>query len=101
MKTRRDFLAKTSVGIVGAALVNSHTPEPVQEPSQTPAGMPPAFGTAKPAGPEVSLETFQEGEKLVQFELNARDRAQAAGTWRVNMAPLYESRVGPRKVVLP
>src|SRR5258708_3340974 len=69
-------------------------------PAQEPAGMPPAFGTAKPAGPEVSEETFVEAEKLVQVNLNKADIAQAAKTWRVNLAPLYERRVGPRKTEL-
>jgi Asp-tRNA(Asn)/Glu-tRNA(Gln) amidotransferase A subunit family amidase len=104
VKTRREFLTETSLGIVGAAVAKPSASEtvlePVQEPTQTPAGMPPAFGTGTPTGPEVSLDTFKEGEKLVQVESNARDRAQAARTWRVNMAPFYERRVGPRKVEL-
>jgi Asp-tRNA(Asn)/Glu-tRNA(Gln) amidotransferase A subunit family amidase len=62
--------------------------------------MPPAFGTAKPAGPEVSVGTFVEAEKLVQVELKKNDRELAAKTWRVNLAPLYEMRVGPRKMQL-
>jgi Asp-tRNA(Asn)/Glu-tRNA(Gln) amidotransferase A subunit family amidase len=71
-----------------------------QIPAQEPAGMPPAFGTAKPVGPDVSVETLVEAEKLVQVELKHADLAQAAKTWRVNMAPLYERRVGPRKMEL-
>jgi Asp-tRNA(Asn)/Glu-tRNA(Gln) amidotransferase A subunit family amidase len=63
--------------------------------------MPPAFGTAKPAGPVVSPGTFAEAEKLVQLEMKKGDIEQAAETWRVNMAPLYEMRVGPRKMQLP
>jgi Asp-tRNA(Asn)/Glu-tRNA(Gln) amidotransferase A subunit family amidase len=62
--------------------------------------MPPAFGTAKPAGPEVSVGTFLDAEKLVQVELSKNELAQTAGSWRVNMAPLYERRVGPKKVEL-
>jgi Asp-tRNA(Asn)/Glu-tRNA(Gln) amidotransferase A subunit family amidase len=62
--------------------------------------MPPAFGTSKPVGPEVSLETFAEAEKLVRVDLNKHDLEQVAKTWRVNMAPLYERRVGPRKMEL-
>jgi Asp-tRNA(Asn)/Glu-tRNA(Gln) amidotransferase A subunit family amidase len=62
--------------------------------------MPPAFGTAKPVGPEVSVETFVQAEKLVQVEMKDADIGQAAKTWRVNMAPLYERRVGPRKMEL-
>jgi Asp-tRNA(Asn)/Glu-tRNA(Gln) amidotransferase A subunit family amidase len=110
VKTRREFLAATGMGLVGAAVaaesgVNAQTdgvaaPRAGQEPTQVPAGMPPAFGTAQPAGPEVSTETFVEAEKLVQVEWNKRDLEQAARSWRVNMAPLYESRVGPRKTEL-
>ncbi len=62
--------------------------------------MPPAFGTAKPVGPEVSVGTFVEAEKLVQVQMKASDRELVAKTWRVNLAPLYEMRVGPRKMEL-
>ena len=44
--------------------------------------------------------TFAEAEKLVQVELSESERQQAAGNWRSAMAPLYERRVGPRKVGL-
>ncbi|HTD97013.1 MAG TPA: amidase, partial [Edaphobacter sp.] len=44
--------------------------------------------------------TFAEAEKLVQFPLTEKDRAQAAGNWRSAMAPLYERRTGPRKVAI-
>ena len=44
--------------------------------------------------------TFAEAEKLVQVEMKAADREQAAGNWRVQMAPLYERRTGPRKIAL-
>jgi len=74
--------------------------DPAQTPAQVPAGMPPAFGTATPAGPEVSTQTFVEAERLVQVKLKDADIAQAAKSWRVNMAPLYERRVGPRKMEL-
>ncbi len=72
----------------------------MQTPAGAPAGTPPAFGTAPPAGPEVSPQTFAAAEKLVQIELTAKDRAQAAENWRVSMAPLLERRAGPRKVQL-
>ena len=114
MKTRRDFLAATGIGLLGAtvsaegitspaasgvgAAIARQDPRPL--PAQEPAGMPPAFGTAKPVGPQVSAETFVEAEKLVQVELKDVDLVQAAKTWRVNMAPLYERRVGPRKMEL-
>jgi len=101
MKTRREFLTDTSLGIVGAAVLKpSADQNPAQQPAQEPAGMPPAFGTANPVGPEVSVATFKAAEKLAQVALNPRDSQQAAGTWRVNMAPLLERRAGPRKIEL-
>jgi Asp-tRNA(Asn)/Glu-tRNA(Gln) amidotransferase A subunit family amidase len=114
VKTRREFLTATGISLVGAVvcaqeLSSAHgrdipttlaAQNPSQTPAQEPAGMPPAFGTAKPVGPEVSAETFVQAEKLVQVELSGADTAQAAKSWRVNMAPLYERRVGPRKMEL-
>lgn len=41
--------------------------------------------------------TFAEAEKLVQFELKADERQEAADTWRKTMAALYERRTGARK----
>lgn len=67
---------------------------------QATPGAPPAFGTAPAAGPEVSVTTFAEAEKLVQAPLSDKDRAQAAGNWRQAMAGLYERRVGPKKVAI-
>ena len=109
-KTRREFLAETSLGLMGAAVglpdkmqtakenpVGSQQP---QKPVSTTAGTPPAFGTSPAVGPEVSAETFAEAEKLVQVEMSPGERAEAAGNWRNSMAALYERRTGPRKVAL-
>jgi Asp-tRNA(Asn)/Glu-tRNA(Gln) amidotransferase A subunit family amidase len=63
----------------------------------SPAGAPPAFGTSPEVGPPVSTATFAEAEKLLQLELKADERQQAAGSWRKTMAPLYERRMGPRR----
>ena len=93
-RSRRRFLKETALGIVAAAI----SPQADAQATPPPAGMPPAFGTAPAAGPDVTRATFAEAEKLVQFPLNTKDRAQAAGNWRNAMAPLYERRVGPRKV---
>ena len=71
-----------------------------QVPGAATPGAPPAFGTAPAVGPEVSAGTFAEAEKLVQFPLTPKDRAEAAGNWRQSMAALYERRVGPRKVAI-
>ena len=65
--------------------------------AQATPGAPPAFGTAPSAGPEVSVVTFAEAEKLVRAPLSEKDRAQAAGNWRQAMAGLYERRIGPKK----
>ncbi|HUI74412.1 MAG TPA: amidase [Candidatus Acidoferrum sp.] len=110
-KTRREFLAETSLGLVGvAAGVGGGLPNgggdgtgsggQEQKPANTTPGTPPVFGTAPAVGPEVSAETFGEAEKLVQVELSAHERTQAAGNWRNSMAAMYERRTGPRKVAL-
>jgi Asp-tRNA(Asn)/Glu-tRNA(Gln) amidotransferase A subunit family amidase len=100
--TRRDFLGTAAaLGVLGAALpLEAQTPSSAPTQSQQTPGAPPAFGTAQPVGPEVSAETFAEAERLVQIEMPAADRAQAAGNWRQAMAPLYERRTGPRKMTL-
>ena len=71
-----------------------------KEARQNTPGAPPAFGTAPATGPEVSLTTFAEAEKLVQAPLTDKDRTQAAGNWRQAMAGLYERRTGPKKVAI-
>ena len=68
-----------------------------QEPTP---GAPTAFGTAPPVGPEVTAETFAVAEKLVQVTMTPADRAQAAENWRMQMAPLYERRVGPHTLAI-
>jgi Asp-tRNA(Asn)/Glu-tRNA(Gln) amidotransferase A subunit family amidase len=108
-KSRREFITNTSLGLLGVAVLGtdqaqsqtqsqSQTPPP--KPPEPPAGMPPAFGTAPAVGPEVSPLTFVEAEKLVQVEMNAAEIAQAASSWRSNLAPVYERRTGPHKVGL-
>ena len=101
-KSRREFLAETSLGLLVAATpLAAAAPSMGQEQQPgLPPGAPPAFGTAHPVGPQVSPATFAEAEKLVQVELNDAELAMAAGSWRVSMAPLYERRTGPHKVAL-
>jgi Asp-tRNA(Asn)/Glu-tRNA(Gln) amidotransferase A subunit family amidase len=96
-KSRREFLTQTSLGLLAAATAYRSF---AQQPADLPPGAPPAFGTGPAVGPEVSPSTFAEAEKLVQVELNASERALAAGSWRKTMAALYERRTGPRKVAL-
>jgi Asp-tRNA(Asn)/Glu-tRNA(Gln) amidotransferase A subunit family amidase len=102
-KSRREFLGTASAGLIAAvvapdALSGAVVDGAQQQPTEAPAGAPPAYGTGPAVGPEVSTTTFGEVEKLVQVSLNSEERAEAAESWRVTMAALYERRVGPRKV---
>ncbi|MBV8631359.1 MAG: twin-arginine translocation signal domain-containing protein, partial [Silvibacterium sp.] len=98
--SRRDFLAQSALGLLSAA-VTARAQTPQSSPSQQPTpGAPPAFGTSPPVGPEVSAGTFAEAEKLVQVQMSQHDRAEAAENWRMQMAPLYERRTGPHKLVI-
>jgi len=98
-QSRRDFIATTSIGLIGAA-ANPIEQAPTQNPSEPTAGAPPAFGGGPAFGPEVSTNTFAEAEKLVQFELRPDERTMAAESWRRTLASVYELRVGPRKVAI-
>jgi Asp-tRNA(Asn)/Glu-tRNA(Gln) amidotransferase A subunit family amidase len=96
-KSRREFLTTTSLGLLGAAAASRiHA----QDLSKLPPGAPPAFGAGPAFGPEVSVTTFSEAEKLVQFPLTDSERAMAAASWRRTLASVYERRVGPRKLAL-
>jgi Asp-tRNA(Asn)/Glu-tRNA(Gln) amidotransferase A subunit family amidase len=98
-KSRREFLTQASSGLMGGVLGAAVATTSQAQQSSTPTpGAPPAFGTAPPVGPEVTSSTFAEAEKLMQVQLTAPERAEAAGNWRSAVAPLYERRTGPRKV---
>ncbi len=103
-KSRREFLGTASAGLIAALTAADALPGGVaaaaeQDPTKNgPAGAPSAYGAGPAFGPEVSPATFSEAEKLVQISLNSEERAEAAESWRVTMAALYERRVGPRKV---
>jgi Asp-tRNA(Asn)/Glu-tRNA(Gln) amidotransferase A subunit family amidase len=103
-KTRREFLQQSSLRVAASAVAFSgiagteETQEPT--PSQQPAGAPPAFGTGPAVGPEVYPATFVEAERLVRFAMDSQERAQAASSWRGNMAGLYALRTGPKKLAL-
>ena len=96
-KSRRKFLATTSLGLLGAAVARRGSAQTV---SNLPPGEPPAFGTGPAVGPEVSPATFAEAEKLARMQLSEAERTMAADSWRRTMASLYERRTGPRKVAL-
>lgn len=95
--SRRKFLAQTSLSVL-AAVTAGHAEQAQQ--GSTPPGMPSAFATSPPEGPEVSAATFVEAEKLVRVEMTEKDRVEAAQSWRVAMAELYERRTGPKKLAL-
>ena len=108
-KSRREFLGTASAGFIAAltvpealkgapAMRRDFGGSAMQQPTEAPAGAPPAYGAGPAFGPEVSTATFSEAEKLVQISLNSEERTEAAESWRVTMAALYERRVGPRKV---
>jgi Asp-tRNA(Asn)/Glu-tRNA(Gln) amidotransferase A subunit family amidase len=96
--TRREFITYSSLGMLSAALEAATAQAPASQ--QPTPGAPPAFGTAAAVGPDVSAATFAEAEKLMRVEMTPADREQAAVNWRMQMAPNYELRVGPRKVAL-
>jgi Asp-tRNA(Asn)/Glu-tRNA(Gln) amidotransferase A subunit family amidase len=103
--SRRQFLKGPVVGVLGAAVAGRVAPAlaadpPKPAPSAPPPGQPPAFGTGPVVGPAISPTTIAEAEKLAQVTYTAAERAQAAASWRVSLAPLYERRTGPRKVAL-
>src|SRR6266567_2786852 len=99
--SRRNFLTYSSLAVLGAALDAALDAQaPPQNQQQATPGAPTAFGTSLAVGPEVSPATFAEAEKLVQFQMTPAERAQAASNWRMQMAPNYELRAGPRKLEL-
>src|SRR4051794_3581906 len=103
MNTRRQFLIAAPVGALGAAIAcraQEQGKAPAPGSAATP-GAPPTFASAPASGPAVSPSTFAEAEKLAQVTMTAPEREMAAATWPRSMAPLFERRVGPRKVSLP
>ena len=105
MNSRRQFLIKAPIGLIGAIVAcrvsedQPSSPPSATSTSATP-GAPPAFNTSSPVGPEVTPATFAESEKLMQIQLTDPQRQMAANSWRTSMAPLLERRVGPRKIAL-
>jgi len=94
--SRRDLLKYSSLGVMSTALVAQAADE---QPTPAPAA-PPVFSTAPPVGPAVTPDTFREAEKLLQVNASPKDLGQMAENWQQSMAPVYERRQGPRKIVL-
>src|SRR5690242_8693880 len=98
MKSRRDFLVRTPLALVGmlaAWKLRAQTTSPEAVPGATPA-----FNTGNGVGPKVTQQTFAEAEKLMQVGMSEAHRAQAASSWRTAMAGTMERRVGPRRITL-
>ena len=94
MNTRRRFL-------VQAPLIAAAASAKAADSADTPAGMPPAWGTAPGVGPEITPQTIAEASKLAQVRMKPAEVAQVAGAWRSTMAPLMERRSGPKKLAIP
>jgi len=105
--SRRQFLASSSLAALAAAFESASIRaqdapgQQVPPNQQATPGAPPAFGTAPAVGPIVTADDFAHAEKLVQFEMTEAERDEAAANWRMQMAPMYELRVGPRKLEMP
>ncbi|HEV8497500.1 MAG TPA: amidase [Gemmatimonadaceae bacterium] len=100
MNSRRQFLVRAPLGLLGAVAACRADGAKEQKMDTPTAGAPPAFGTSPEVGPDVSPATFAEAEKLVQVQLSAAERGTAAASWRRTMAALLERRTGPRKITL-
>jgi Asp-tRNA(Asn)/Glu-tRNA(Gln) amidotransferase A subunit family amidase len=103
--SRRQFLKGPVVGVLGAAVAGRVAPAlagdpPRPAPVAPPPGQPPAFGTGPVVGPAITPATIAEAEKLAQVTYTTAQRAQAAASWPVSLASVYERRTGPRKVAL-
>ena len=102
MTRRRDFLIQAPLGMLalGGAITTAQA-DPVAVPAQ-PGTTPPAPATAVLyTGPQVSVATFAEAEKLQQIAMTAAQRELATHSWVDNVPPLLERRTGPRKLALP
>ena len=103
-RPRREFLAKGSMGLVAAVVVGKGAEGQVPQPAgpQIPStpGAPGAFGTSAVTGPEVSVETFVQAEKLVQVEMSGKDWRRLRGTggrvWRRFMRAGGATEAGDR-----
>ena len=101
MKSRRQFLAKAPIGLLGvASAARAGDPAAASAASSAP-GAPPTFGNAPAAGPEVTAATFAESEKLMRVTLTPAQREMAAASWPTSMAGLTARRTGPHELALP
>jgi len=100
VNTRRQFLIRAPLGLLGTVAACQGKSDENKAADNPPPGAPPTFGTAPAVGPEVSPATFAEAEKLAQVTMTDSERSMAAESWRRSMASMLERRTGPRKVAL-
>jgi len=98
--SRREFLTKSSMSLLGAAMMTNAAEAATRKQTLLTPGAPPAFDTSAPVGPAVTPATFAEAQKLMRVELSPGELAETAGNWQQSMAALYERRQGPKKIEL-
>ena len=107
-ESRRKFLVRATAGVVGAAAASRAVtgqkpgPVPTPVPQQAPvAGMPPAFGTAPPVGPEITRHDRRRSPEARARRVHGRpSRPSSPASWQRAMASTMERRTGPRKLAL-
>ncbi len=100
MSTRRQFVAKAPLALLGAAAACSSPAPPTGNQDTATPGAPPTFGTMRETGPEVTPRTFAEAEKLMQVSMGAPEREMASEAWGRSMAAMLERRTGPRTLAI-
>jgi Asp-tRNA(Asn)/Glu-tRNA(Gln) amidotransferase A subunit family amidase len=100
MSTRREFLARMPVGLLGAWAAAAQGGQASGATQEKAAGAAPAFNTSASAGPEVTDTTFAQAEKLARVTMSTAHREMAASNWSTSMAGLLERRTGPRTIAL-
>ncbi|WP_419804505.1 amidase [Terriglobus sp.] len=100
--SRRQFLVSSTLASFSAAALGQAPQSTIPQQPANPGvpGAPPVLGVLPPTGPDVSPQDFVAAEKLMQVEMSAAERAEAAGNWRTSMAAVVERRVGPRRITL-
>lgn len=105
MTTRRDFLTRIPLGVLGGCLAAAQAQASASAAALagagSTAGVAPAFNTGAAVGPQVTDATFAQAEKLAQVGMTVAQREMAAANWATSMAGLLQRCVGPRRLALP
>ena len=95
MNTRRQFLIKAPLGLLGATGRLPRRAEAAGHSMPSRARRAADVRHRGRLGPDVTPATFAEAEKLVQVTMTPAQRQQAADSWRQSMAAYLERRTGP------